>query len=136
MVFIAGGVIGVLATRSSLIADIDDQLRSSAENIATLNSAFPAEFEDFARESAGQRAVIFLDADDETVIDRGASRDAQQLGRPNLTTEQVLARPGESFTVDAVEGDAPFRVFVHVIDGGGHLALCLLYTSPKPTRPY
>ena len=123
VVFIAGGVIGVFATRSSLIADIDDQLRSSAENIATLNSTFPAEFEDFARESEGQRAVIFLDVDDETVIDRGASRDAQQLGRPNLTTEQVLARPGESFTVDAVEGDAPFRVLVHVIDGGGHLAL-------------
>lgn len=123
VVFIAGGVIGVFATRSSLIADIDDQLRSSAENIATLNSTFPAEFEDFARESEGQRAVIFLDADDETVIDRGASRDAQQLGRPNLTTEQVLARPGESFTVDAVEGDAPFRVFVHPLDDGGHLAL-------------
>ena len=123
VVFIAGGVIGVFATRSSLIADIDDQLRSSAENIATLNSRFPDEFEDFARESEGQRAVIFLDADDQTVIDRGASRDAQQLGRPNLTSEQVLARPGESFTVDAVEGDAPFRVLVHVIDGGGHLAL-------------
>ena len=123
VVFIAGGVIGVFATRSSLIADIDDQLRSSAENIATLNSRFPDEFEDFARESEGQRAVIFLDADDETVIDRGASRDAQQLGRPNLTTEQVLARPGESFTVDAVEGDAPFRVFVHPLDDGGHLAL-------------
>ena len=123
VVFVAGGVIGVFATRSSLIADIDDQLRSSAENIATLNSTFPAEFEDFARESEGQRAVIFLDADDETVIDRGASRDAQQLGRPNLTTEQVLARPGESFTVDAVEGDAPFRVFVHPLDDGGHLAL-------------
>ena len=28
VVFIAGGVIGVFATRSSLIADIDDQLLS------------------------------------------------------------------------------------------------------------
>ncbi len=124
LVFITGAVIGVFATRASLLNDIDDQLHVSAESIGTLFSTFPAEFQEFAVESEGQRAVIFLDADGETLIDRGASRDTQQLGRPDISTEEILARPGETFIADAVGGEEPFRVFVSPLDdGSGHLVL-------------
>ena len=123
VVYIGGAVIGVFATRSSLLGDIDDELRSSAQSIGTLYSTFPPEFEEFAAGSQGERAVIVVDSNGEVVIDRAASRETIELGRPDISVEEVLARPGETFVVDAVDGDDPFRVFVHVLDDGGHLVL-------------
>ena len=123
VVYIGGAVIGVFATRSSLLGDIDDELRSSAQSIGTLYSTFPPEFEEFAAGSQGERAVILVDPNGEVVIDRAASRETIELGRPDISVEEVLARPGETFVVDAVDGDDPFRVFVHVLDDGGHLVL-------------
>ncbi len=123
VVYIGGAVIGVFATRSSLLGDIDDELRSSAQSIGTLYSTFPPEFEEFAAGSQGERAVIVVDSNGEVVIDRAASRETIELGRPDIPVEEVLARPGETFVVDAVDGDDPFRVFVHVLDDGGHLVL-------------
>ena len=123
VVYIGGAVIGVFATRSSLLGDIDDELRSSAQSIGTLYSTFPPEFEEFAAGSQGERAVIVVDSNGEVVIDRAASRETIKLGRPDISVEEVLARPGETFVVDAVDGDDPFRVFVHVLDDGGHLVL-------------
>ena len=123
VVYIGGAVIGVFATRSSLLGDIDDELRSSAQSIGTLYSTFPPEFEEFAAGSQGERAVILVDPNGEVVVDRAASRETIELGRPDISVEEVLARPGETFVVDAVDGDDPFRVFVHVLDDGGHLVL-------------
>ena len=67
--------------------------------------------------------MIVVDSNGEVVIDRAASRETIELGRPDISVEEVLARPGETFVVDAVDGDDPFRVFVHVLDDGGHLVL-------------
>lgn len=123
VVYIAGAVIGLFATRSSLLADVDDRLSQSAEGIASLYSTFPPEFEEFAVESEGERAVIVLDPSGMVVVDRAAGRETERLGRPDVSVEDILERPGETFVVDAADGDGTFRVLVHLLDDGGHLVL-------------
>ena len=117
---------GLWLTRASLLRDIDDRINDSAQSIGTLYSRFPAELEEFVDDSEGLRAVILVDPDGVIVFDRPAGRGTGQLGRPDISADEILSRPGETFTVGAEpagEESPRFRVAVRVLDNGEHLLI-------------
>lgn len=122
IVFVTGGVVGVMTTRAGLLGDIDQRLADNVGSFGVLVTEFPDEIEDFAAEREGDRAVIVIGPDGDIRFEREpvAGRD---LGRPDLSVEEIITRPGELFTVPGVGVDHNFRVAVAALDDGGFLAI-------------
>ena len=122
IVFVIGGVVGVMTTRAGLLTDIDQRLTDNVGSFGVLVTAFPDEIEDFAAEREGGRAVTIIGPDGDIWLER-APVAARNLGRPDLSVEEIRSRPGELFTVPGVGVDHNFRVAVAALDDGGFLAI-------------
>ena len=122
IVFVIGGVVGVMTTRAGLLTDIDQRLTDNVGSFGVLVTAFPDEIEDFAAEREGGRAVTIIGPDGDIWLER-APVAARNLGRPDLSVEEIRSRPGELFTVPGVGVDHNFRVAVAALDDGSFLAI-------------
>jgi len=121
VVFVIGGVVGVFTTRAGLLNDIDQRLTDNVDSFGVLVTAFPEEIEEFAAESEGGRAVIIVDGNGDIWFERAPG--AEDLGTPDLSTDEIVARSGELFTVPGVGVDHNFRVAVGTLEDGGFLAI-------------
>ena len=122
VVSLAGGVVGVMTTRAGLLNDVDQRLTDDVRVSRVLIAEFPAEIENFAAEREGGRAVTVIGPDGDISFER-APVAARDLGRPDLSVEEIRARPDEVFTVPGVGVDHSFRVAVAALDDGGFLAI-------------
>ncbi len=122
IVFVIGGVAGVVTIRAALLNDIDQRLTDDVGSFGVLVAAFPDELEGFAAGREGGRAVTVLGPDGDIWFER-APVAARDLGRPDLSIEEIRTRPGELFTVPGIGVDHNFRVAVEALDDGGFLAI-------------
>lgn len=122
-VYVVGGLVGVSATRSRLLGDTDDRLRDAVEVVSALSTEVPFELEEFAAERQSDRVIILVGPDGSIDFERPPGPEVDQLGRPDLSAEEIMARPGEVFTVAGINADHDFRVVVEQLEGGGFLAM-------------
>lgn len=123
VVYIVGGVVGVGTTRARLLDDIDGRLRDNVQTLADLATALPLEIEEFAAERENDRAVILVGPSGDIEFERAPGPESDQLGRPDLSVEEIQAQPGEVFTVPGIDVDHSFRVVVEDLDDGSLLAI-------------
>lgn len=123
VVFVVGGVVGVGTTRARLLSDIDDRLRDNVQTAADLTTTLPLEIEEFAAERESDRAVILVGASGDIEFERAPGPESDQLGRPDLSVEEIQARKGDVFTVPGIDVGHSFRVVVEDLDDGSLLAI-------------
>ncbi len=123
VVYVVGGAVGVGVTRARLLGDIDDRLRVTIKTVDELTTELPVELEEFADAREGDRAVLLVSPDGAILFERQPGSEADSIGRPDLSGEEVVARPGEVFTVPGVGVDFPYRVAVRELDDGSLLVI-------------
>ena len=114
---------GVGVTRARLLADIDDRLRANVEVVADLTAVLPGEIEQLATERRNSYAAVLVDPSGAIELELAPGTESGNPGRPDLALEEIVARPGEIFTVPAIDADHSFRVIVAELDDGSLLAL-------------
>lgn len=122
-VYVVGGLVGVSATRSRLIGETDDRLRDTVEAINAPSVELPFWLEEFAAERENERAILLIGPDGTIDFDRPPGPAVDQLGRPDVSVEEIMARPGEVFTVEGIDADHGFRVIVEQLEDGGFLVI-------------
>lgn len=123
VVYVVGAAVGVGATRARLLGDTDDRLRSDARILVELYTSLPFDLVDFANGRDGDGAIILVNPDGSIEFEQGRGSEVNGLGRPDLTVDEVLARPGEVFTVPGIDADFSYRVIVEKLDDGSLLAI-------------
>ncbi|MGH1489180.1 MAG: sensor histidine kinase [Acidimicrobiales bacterium] len=112
VVYVVGGVLGVVTTRARLLSDIDDRLHFSAATIDALQTELPFDLEELAAERVDDRAFIVVGPDGDIEFERMPGPGVDRLGRPDLSGAEIVARQGEIFTVPGIGVDHGFRVLV------------------------
>ncbi|MCB0968664.1 MAG: HAMP domain-containing histidine kinase [Ilumatobacter sp.] len=124
VVYLIASTATLFVVRDRLIESIDDDLANSVDSLVTFLEAF-----DLSPESAAEidvdfseRALVVVDGREPTLV-IAAGTTADPLPLPDLTASAIVARVGEPFQVDAVEGDLEYRVLSTELGDGKFLAV-------------
>lgn len=123
VVYVLGGLLGVLTTRAGLLGDIDDRLQETIETTVDLQQELSLDVEAFAVERESDRAVIVVGPSGSVDFQRPPGPETNDLGRPKVSADEIIARSGEVFTVDGIGVDHGFRMIVRELDDGSLLAI-------------
>ncbi len=124
VVFVIAAAATLFVVRDRLIAAVDDDLKNSVETTATFletTGITPEEAAELDIEFS-ERAIVVVDGRTPTfVVTAGTSTDPLPL--PDVTASAIVARVGEPFHADAVEGDLQYRVISTELPDGSYLAV-------------
>ncbi|MEZ5298552.1 MAG: HAMP domain-containing sensor histidine kinase [Ilumatobacteraceae bacterium] len=124
VVYLIASTATLFVVRDRLIESVDDDLANSVDSLVTFLEAF-----DLSPESAAEidvdfseRALVVVDGREPALV-IAAGTTADPLPLPDLTASAIVARVGEPFQVDAVEGDLEYRVLSTELGDGKFLAV-------------
>ncbi len=132
VVFVLASLLTVVLVRDQLLDAVDEDLESAATGFAAAIESFdidvasPADEDGNASDGFGvettENALIIIDGRDE-VLFVPAGRMNEPLPRPDLGASTIVARTGEPFGVQSVDGDHRYRAFSTELDDGRYLAM-------------
>ena len=103
-VYVVGGVVGVGVTRARLLGDIDDRLRVTVKSLDALTAELPLDLEDFAATREGDRVALLVSPEGTVLFERMPESVVDNLGRPDVSGQEIVAHPDDVFTVPFAQG--------------------------------
>lgn len=123
VVYVVGGVVGVGVTRARLLGDIDDRLRVSVKSLDALTTELPLDLEDFAATREGDRVALLVSPDGIVLFERMPESVVDNLGRPDVSGQEIVAQQDDVFTVPGIGVGYSYRFAVRELDDGSVLAI-------------